>query len=343
MNIGDAKRLTGGGLGSVGKMPGRSYSISASKCITGSKLVKIAGSVCSGCYALDRGNYQYPSVKTSHERHLASIAGPHWSTALAFLIDSEYKKACQEYINLASEAVRKHAKPVKPIKLSRSKPIGYRNQTAVVGSGLGPSAVADMGSMLKAGKASVLNPAMYPLTLPRSGAIVELLSENYTINAKTASALIRTIWKFLRQARITKECTPPTRDATQLPDGLQLSYFMRHHDSGDLQSVEHLTKICTVAALTPKVKHWLPTRELGIVLAYTKAGGTIPANLVVRVSDTMVDGSATKAWPITSGVWKAAKPAKGTHACPSAKYDNTCGPCRACWNSEVKRVSYHKH
>jgi hypothetical protein len=337
MNIGDAKKLTGGGLGSVSKMPGRSYSISASKCITGSKLVKIEGSVCAGCYALDRGNYQYPSVKTSHERHLASIAGPHWSAALAFLIDSEYKKACQEYIDLASVAVRLRTKQVKPIRLSRSKPIGYRNQTLAVGSGSARSAAVATASMPKL---EVLNPAMYPLTLPRSGAIVELSSGNCTTNVKTGSVLIQNIWRFLKQARTTKECTP-TSDATLLPDGLELSYFMRHHDSGDLQSIEHLTKICAVAALTPKVKHWLPTRELSIVLAYQKQGGTVPSNLVIRVSATMVDGPATKAWATTSTVHKD-KPAQG-YACPAPTYDNACGPCRKCWSVDNANTSYHKH
>ena len=38
------------------KMPSLSYSLPAKECITGSKLVKVKGSVCEGCYAL-KGNY----------------------------------------------------------------------------------------------------------------------------------------------------------------------------------------------------------------------------------------------------------------------------------------------
>ena len=119
------------------------------------------------------------------------------------------------------------------------------------------------------------------------------------------------------------------------------SKWHRWHDSGDLQSVAHLTKIATVAALTPKVKHWLPTRELGIIQDYVCAGGIVPDNLTIRVSATMVDGPATKAWPTTSGVHHHKAP-QG-RACPAPKQNNTCGNCRACWSRSVQHVSYHKH
>ena len=65
----------------------------------------------------------------------------------------------------------------------------------------------------------------------------------------------------------------------------------RWHDFGDIQSVNHLAKICEVARRTPQIKHWLPTRELSMVQQYIKAGGIVPRNLVIRVSATMVDGN----------------------------------------------------
>lgn len=119
------------------------------------------------------------------------------------------------------------------------------------------------------------------------------------------------------------------------------SKWHRWHDSGDLQSTAHLTKIATVAMLTPKVHHWLPTRELGIVQAYVAQGGIVPDNLLIRVSATMVDGNAPKAWPTTSGVHKD-KPAQG-RTCPAPKQNNECGKCRSCWSKDVAHVSYHKH
>jgi hypothetical protein len=131
------------------------------------------------------------------------------------------------------------------------------------------------------------------------------------------------------------------------------SGWHRWHDSGDLQSVEHLTKICAVAAMTPHIRHWLPTREHGIVARYKAQGGTVPANLVIRVSATMVDGPATKAWPQTSGVHTKAihfsplndetPPESLTHVCPAPLQNGKCGPCRACWFHDVAHVSYHLH
>jgi hypothetical protein len=117
--------------------------------------------------------------------------------------------------------------------------------------------------------------------------------------------------------------------------------YHRWHDSGDLQSVEHLTKICAVAAMTPEIKHWLPTREMGIVAKYKAQGGIVPSNLVIRVSATMVDGAATKAWPQTSGVHHN-EASKG-FTCPAPTQGNACGDCRACWNPEVSHTSYHLH
>jgi hypothetical protein len=119
--------------------------------------------------------------------------------------------------------------------------------------------------------------------------------------------------------------------------------FHRWHDSGDIQSVEHLAKICDVARATPAIRHWLPTRELAMVQAYRDAGNHIPSNLVVRVSATMIDGPATKVWPTVSRVHHNEPPAKGAHVCPAPTQGNACGDCRACWSKHVKTVSYHKH
>jgi len=124
-------------------------------------------------------------------------------------------------------------------------------------------------------------------------------------------------------------------------DGSKLPPFHRWHDSGDLQSVDHLTKICEVAAGTPELSHWLPTREVGILAAFIKAGGIVPANLTIRVSATMVDGAATKTWSTTSTVHHNAAP--NGHVCPAPKQNNNCGDCRACWSKDVANVSYHKH
>ena len=59
--------------------------------------------------------------------------------------------------------------------------------------------------------------------------------------------------------------------------------FFRHHDSGDLQGVAHLELIARVAQLTPQTRHWLPTREYGMVKQYIAKHGALPTNLIVRL------------------------------------------------------------
>ena len=118
--------------------------------------------------------------------------------------------------------------------------------------------------------------------------------------------------------------------------------WFRWHDSGDLQSVEHLRKIAEVCGATPNTRHWLPTRERGIVRDYLREYGALPANLTVRLSATMVDGPAPSMPGInTSTVHKAGEPVG--HECPAPKQGNSCGDCRACWDSTVANVSYHAH
>jgi hypothetical protein len=114
-------------------------------------------------------------------------------------------------------------------------------------------------------------------------------------------------------------------------------------DSGDLQSVAFLAAIVAVCRLTPTIRHWVPTREAGILKAYLKAGNTLPGNLLIRVSATMIDGPSTAAWPTTSRVHHKQAPPAGTNVCPAPTQGNACGACRACWSHDVASVSYHKH
>ena len=70
------------------------------------------------------------------------------------------------------------------------------------------------------------------------------------------------------------------------------SGFFRWHDSGDIQSVEHLRKICQIAINLPHIKFWLPTREYSFVTQYKKQFGDIPSNLTIRLSSLMINGNA---------------------------------------------------
>src|SRR6056300_580361 len=111
------------------------------------------------------------------------------------------------------------------------------------------------------------------------------------------------------------------------------SDVFRWHDSGDVQDEEHLLKIFEVCKNTPDKKHWMPTRE-----AWTKKYlDQKPANLVIRFFATMIDQEAPESWPNTSTV------STSSRTCPAPDQNNECGNCRACWDPEIKNVTYGKH
>jgi len=126
----------------------------------------------------------------------------------------------------------------------------------------------------------------------------------------------------------------------------KVAYF-RWHDSGDLQSVDHLANICKVAELTPDVAHWLPTREYRIVSEYVESGGTIPANLNIRLSAHMIGGAVPTfprlAGQVTISTVSADDSYADAHNCPARFQGNECGDCRACWSPDVAHVDYHLH
>jgi hypothetical protein len=204
-----------GRLSEPSKMPGFAYSLPAAECATGSRLRAVAGSTCSGCYAL-KGRYAFPVVRDAMYRRLEALERPLWAEAMAELI-----------------------------------------------------------------------------------------------NRRTAK-----------------------------------HPHFRWHDSGDLQSLEHLRAIVRVCELTPTVRHWLPTREYRILTEFEAAGGTYPANLNVRASAHMVGGKAPQftGRPLTvSTVSREADTYPNAHHCPAPLQGNSCGDCRACWDRTVNHVDYHIH
>ena len=236
MNVKRANMLTGG-LGSPSKMPGKSYGLPAAAaewvpsvcqqlglpvpptygCPVGAKLAAVKGTVCHGCYADQRGFYQFSNAQAAQVRRLCSlfpadttVARPHyeWEEAMAFLINRQKEP------------------------------------------------------------------------------------------------------------------------------------YFRWHDSGDLLGMWHLIKIVEVCKRTPKIRHWLPTREKRIV---NNLGSLIiPRNLIIRLSATKVDGNPPQTTDILTSTVHRHKPAIG-FACPAPTQGNQCGGCRQCWHREKKNVSYHYH
>lgn len=201
-----AKHIAGS-LGKPSKMPGHTYGISAKLCNVGSKLAKVPGSVCNGCYAL-KSNYQYPSVAQAHAKRADSLRSISWVDSMITLIG----------------------------------------------------------------------------------------------NAKER--------------------------------------YFRWHDSGDLQSMQHLFDIVRIAEALPGVSFWLPTKEKGLINRYLDTFGQFPDNLCVRVSAAMIDGKAPD-FANTSTVHDANAP-QGFE-CRAPYQENQCKECRACWDKSVANVSYRKH
>ncbi len=195
----EARQITGG-LSAPSKMPGPSYNLPATQCITGAKLAKIPGSVCHGCYAL-KGRYRFNNVKAAMARRLEALGHPDWIAAMTVLIKGE---------------------PV-----------------------------------------------------------------------------------------------------------------FRWHDSGDLQSPEHLKAIFEVCKNTPETRHWMPTREARFLRLMDP--DVIPKNLIIRFSSHMVDQQPVGWWPWTSTV------STGGKTCPAKDQGNECKSCRACWDRNVSNVTYPKH
>mgnify|MGYP003670067392 FL=1 len=198
----EAKQVTGG-LSAPSKMPGPAFNLPASQCITGSKLVKVPGSTCSGCYAL-KGRYRFKNVQAALNRRLEKLHDPRWIESMVTLI--------------------------------KDQP------------------------------------------------------------------------------------------------------WFRWHDSGDVQSVQHLKNIFEVCKRTPGTSHWLPTREARFLSLMDP--DVVPKNLKIVLSDHMNDQSTAPSWwPYTSGVTTS----HDQVTCPASRQGNKCLDCRNCWDRGTKRVIYGKH
>ena len=202
MLIKEAHKITGG-LSKPSKMPGPAYNLPAAACLTGTKLVKIPGSTCAGCYAL-KGRYRFGNVQKALNRRLKALEDPRWIAGMIALI--------------------------------KGRPV------------------------------------------------------------------------------------------------------FRWHDSGDIQSAQHLKNIFEICKATAETLHWLPTREAQFLKFLNPE--VVPKNLKIVFSDHMNDQArGVSWWPYTSGV--TTKP--GAVTCPAPKQGNKCQSCRQCWDRDVKRVIYGKH
>ena len=82
--------LAVGNLSRPSKMPSYAWSISARRCNVGSKLAKVKGSVCEGCYAL-KGRYMFSNTQDALERRYDAWNSDRakWVDAMIYLMHNK--------------------------------------------------------------------------------------------------------------------------------------------------------------------------------------------------------------------------------------------------------------
>ena len=111
--------------------------------------------------------------------------------------------------------------------------------------------------------------------------------------------------------------------------------WFRWHDSGDIQSPEHLKNIFEVCNRTPETRHWMPTREVRFLKLMDP--DVVPKNLIIRISATKINALAPRWWP-----WRSTVSTEGK-TCPAPDQGGKCKSCRLCWSRDIPNVTYAKH
>lgn len=156
---------------------------------------------------------------------------------------------------------------------------------------------------------------------------------------KRLEAITHPLWVEAMVFHINLKLLEGGPDPVDEADGYERSF--RWHDSGDLQSADHLNKICQVCERTPAVRHWLPAREFGVVREFLSTGRKLPTNLTVRLSAPKIGKL-----PVNMETLKLPMSTVGTEGpfrCGASTRGGECGPCRACWTGAVRVVDYPLH
>ena len=122
---------------------------------------------------------------------------------------------------------------------------------------------------------------------------------------------------------------------THLPDEER---YHRWHDSGDVQTAEHLGAMAEVARRNPEWRFWLPSKEYGIVRQYREAWG-FPGNLTVRMSEPRKNAPPKEAVRTITGLTATVGYEEGSQ-CLAKDRGGFCDTCRICWDPEVANINY---
>jgi len=143
---------------------------------------------------------------------------------------------------------------------------------------------------------------------------------------KHAVAIFHPLWKYAMVKLIGHRTDP-------------LDPYFRWVDSGDVVNAQMLEDIFWIARQLPTIKFWLPTQERKIVRDVLSRT-SVPDNLCIRISSAKVDNHNVKE---RGNLCSSSVSTTGNHDCPSELHANTCGPCRACWDTEHKHTIYKEH
>lgn len=120
--------------------------------------------------------------------------------------------------------------------------------------------------------------------------------------------------------------------------------YFRWHDSGDLQSAEHLSKIAEIARKLPDVSFWIPTRESRLVRDWLTTN-VCPDNLAIRISAMATPSARSLADGRLFSTVSTGDTPSGASRCPASEPSNPseCGDCRRCWDKSTPWIDYHAH
>ncbi len=245
-----------------------------------------------------------------------------------------------EDLSLAFERIAREVDPL-PLKAARDRVGGLTNTSKMPGPSANlPASRCQLGAQLQSVPGSVCESCYATKNAYLFPVVVSAMERRWELLPGLFKSLGR--WQDAEQVR--HGCEWISAMATAI--GKPRSEVFRIHDSGDLQSPLHLLAWTTVARLRRDIRFWIPTREAGHVRRFLDGGGSVPPNMVVRLSVPMVGegpSEAIRALSRHDGVtWTAVGLETSPGQCGAYQRGGRCDSCRLCWDRSTP-VSYPLH
>ena len=131
---------------------------------------------------------------------------------------------------------------------------------------------------------------------------------------------------------------------SEMVQALDSSRYFRWFDSGDVYDLNLAEKILQVMALTPWVKHWIPTRmeKFPKYKAVFQAMRSLD-NVAVRFSSDSITGQYIPGMHGSVIIPDSSKVEQGMTLCKAYANEGKCNGCRACYDKSVDVIAYPAH